>query len=160
MNFVDELEVMLSSLSKEQGVFGRAARADAGTVAEHVYRLVLDAQDAWAGCAVKGSQGPTGPDDIADALEAVSATQAVKVMTYLSANDLVFPDSGPRDRAHARRAAERVVRLLGHDATWWTNMELSAGVRAWTPVTRYTFDGVIAGVGPEAVVVLLQVGED
>jgi hypothetical protein len=160
VEIMNDLQVMLGSLAKGESVYGRAASADAGTVAENVYRLVLDVQDAWARYAVEGSQGPTGPVDIADALKVVTADQAVEIMTYLSAGNIVFPGQARRDRAHARRAAQRVVKLLGREATWWTNVELSDGVRAWTPVTRHTFDGVIAGAGLEAIVVLLQVGED
>jgi hypothetical protein len=36
--------------------------------------------------------------------------------------------------------------------TWAFRIELSESVRAWTPVTRQTFDGVIAGVGNGTVV--------
>jgi hypothetical protein len=42
-----DLRVMLGSLAREDGVFGRVAAADTGTVEEHVYRLVLDAHEAW-----------------------------------------------------------------------------------------------------------------
>ncbi|MFI6250237.1 hypothetical protein [Streptomyces sp. NPDC051016] len=81
-------------------------------------------------------------------------------MTYLSAGDLVFPGQLRRDREHAHRAAQRVVKLLGWDSTWWTNIELSDAGHKWNPVSRFTFDGVVAGTGNGFVVALLQVGED
>ncbi|MFJ9345024.1 hypothetical protein [Streptomyces sp. NPDC101237] len=125
-----------------------------------MYSLVLDAQEAWAPYAIEGSRGPARPADIADALTAVDREEAGTVMTYLSAGDLVFPGRLRRDREHAHRAAERVVKLLGRDSTWWTNIELSDAGRGWNPVSRFTFDGVVAGTGNGFVVALLQVGED
>ncbi|URN13064.1 hypothetical protein LUW77_20365 [Streptomyces radiopugnans] len=160
MEIMADLRVMLGSLAREDGVFGRVAAADTGTVEEHVYRLVLDAHEAWADYAVKDARGPTGPADIRGALEAIDAEQATDVMTYLSAGDLVFPGRMRRDREHAHRAARRVVKLLGYEATWSTNIELSDAGYGWNPVTRHSFDGVVAGVGNGVVVALLQVGED
>jgi hypothetical protein len=66
-----DLRVMLESLAKEDGVFGRVESGDAGSVEEHVYGLVLDAQKAWAPYAIDGSREPTRPSDIADALTAI-----------------------------------------------------------------------------------------
>lgn len=39
------------------------------------------------------------------------------------------------------------VTLLVWSAAWWTNIEPSDAGRQWNPVTRHTFDGVVAGVG-------------
>ncbi|MFJ3798221.1 hypothetical protein ACIPSJ_18285 [Streptomyces sp. NPDC090088] len=160
METMADLRVMLASLAKEDGVFGRVERGDAGSVEEHVYGLVLDAQEAWEPYAIEGSRGPTRPADIADALTAIDREEVGTVMTYLSAGDLVFPGQLHRDREHAHRAAQRVVKLLGWDSTWWTNIELSDAGHKWNPVSRFTFDGVVAGTGNGFVVTLLQVGED
>ncbi|MFC9683952.1 hypothetical protein [Streptomyces sp. NPDC056948] len=160
MEIMAGLRLILGSLAKADGVFGRVERADAGTVEEHVYGLVLEAQEAWASYAAAGAQGPTSPAEVGEALKRTTEEQAVAVMTYLSAEDLVFPGRMRRDPEHARRAAERVVRLLGCGAVWWTNIEPFDHGHEWNPVTRHTFDGVVAGVGNGAVVALLQVGED
>lgn len=160
MEITATLRLMLDSLAEADGVFSRVARTDAGTVEEHVYGLVLEAQEAWAPCAVAGTQGPTSPVGVGEALKSITADQAVAVMTYLSARDLVFSGRMLHDPEHARRAAERVVRLLACSAAWWTNIEPSDAGHQWNPVTRHTFDGVVAGVGNGAVVVVLQVGED
>ncbi|MER6442644.1 hypothetical protein ABT275_41000 [Streptomyces sp. NPDC001185] len=91
----------------------------------------------------------------------IDPKRATDLMTYLAADDLVFPGSPRRDRAHARRAAARVVELLGYGSAWHANIsDFPEQVRAWNSVTRHTFDGVVAGTGCGFTVVLLQVGED
>ncbi|MFF0966448.1 hypothetical protein ACWDQO_08400 [Streptomyces sp. NPDC003703] len=132
-----------------------------GSVPELVRQVAAEAEEAWKQYAVVGAVGPDTPVEIDDALLQIDAKRAVGFLTYLATYDLVFPGSGCRDRTHARRAAERVVRLLGYEAAWYTNIiDLSSGARAWNPVTRHTFDGVVAGTGESFTVVLLQVGED
>ncbi|MDT0467806.1 hypothetical protein [Streptomyces gibsoniae] len=125
-----------------------------------MYDLVLDAQEAWAHYAIEGSPGPACPADIADALTVIDREEAGTVMAYLSAGDLVFPGRLCRDREHVLRAAERVVKLLGWDSTWWTNIEASDAGHGRNPVSRFSFDGVVAGACNGIVVALLQVGED
>ncbi|RRQ72667.1 hypothetical protein CQW39_31665 [Streptomyces griseofuscus] len=123
--------------------------------------MAAEAEEAWKQYAVKGPVGPDTPAEIDDALLKIDAERAAELLTYLATYDLVFPGSARRGRTHARRAAERVVRLLGYEAAWYTNItDLSPGARAWNPVTRHTFDGVVAGTGGSFSVVLLQVGED
>ncbi|MEV7319800.1 hypothetical protein [Streptomyces sp. NPDC093970] len=160
METATRLRALLGSLAAEDGVFGLVGSEDAGPVEDHVYGLVLDAEKEWARYAAEGSEGPAGPADVADALTPVDGEGAVTAMTHLSAGDLVFPGLPRRDREHARRAARRVVELLGRDSAWWTNIELSDQGHGWSPVSRFTFDGVVAGAGNGFVVALLQVGED
>ncbi|WP_158101861.1 hypothetical protein [Streptomyces swartbergensis] len=69
MEITATLRPMLDSLAKEDGVFSRVERTDADTVEEHVYGLVLEAQEAWAPYAVAGAQGPTTPAGVGEALE-------------------------------------------------------------------------------------------
>ncbi|CAL9494125.1 hypothetical protein [Streptomyces sp. enrichment culture] len=160
METMEALHLMLGSLTREDGVFGRVTRADARPVEEHVYDLVLEAQEESWSLAVVGSQGPTSPSEVGKALRPVPGDQAVAVTAYLAAGDLVFPGRLRRDAAHARRAAERVASLLGWNAVWWTNIEPSDTGHRWNPVTRHTFDGVVAGVSADAVFVLLHLGDD
>ncbi|MFI5974948.1 hypothetical protein [Streptomyces sp. NPDC051452] len=161
MDVAAELCALTSSLSREDGVFGCVGDETGGSVAELVRQVAAEAEEAWKQYAAEGAVGPDTPEEIDDALLQIGAERAAELLSYLATYDLVFPDSGRRDRAHARRAAERVVRLLGYEAAWYTNItDLSSGVRAWNPVTRQTFDGVVAGTGGSFTVVLLQVGED
>ncbi|MEU5041511.1 hypothetical protein [Streptomyces griseorubiginosus] len=123
--------------------------------------MATEAEEAWKHYAAEGAVGPDTPVEIDDALVQIDAERAVELLTYLAVHDLVFPSSERRDGTYARSAAERVVRLLGYEVAWYTNItDLSPRARAWNPVTRHTFDGVVAGTGDQFMVVLLQVGED
>ncbi|MEU4655767.1 hypothetical protein AB0G32_17780 [Streptomyces sp. NPDC023723] len=132
-----------------------------GSVSEVVRHVAAEAEQAWEHYAVQGAVGPDTPAEIGDALSQIGSERAVDLLTYLAVHDLVSPGAMHRDETHARRAAERVALLLGYNATWHTNLtDLSDRVRAWDPVSRYTFDGVVAGTGGHFAVVLLRVGED
>lgn len=151
----------MASLAREEGVFGRVSPDAEGPVEEQIRDLVAEADRGWQRYVVPGAVGPDSPTEVAEALIQVEPKRAVELMTYLAADDLVFHGKPRRDRAHAHQAAARVVELLGYRSTWHTNIsDLSEQVRAWNSVTRYTFDGVVAGTGNGVVVVLLQVGED
>ncbi|WP_327694958.1 hypothetical protein [Streptomyces sp. NBC_00459] len=161
MDKASELRALTGSLSREEGVFGLLVEEPGGSVPELVCQVAAEAEQAWKHYAVKGAVGPDTPVEIEDALSKIDAEDAVEHLTHLAAYDLVFPDSRRRDHTHAHRAAERVVRLLGYEAVWYTNInDLSPRARAWNPVTRHTFDGVVAGTDGHFTVVLLQVGED
>ncbi|WP_158771481.1 hypothetical protein [Streptomyces sp. NRRL S-340] len=161
MDLATELRRLIKSLSREDGVFGRAFTVSDGSVPELVREVALEAERTWKQYAVPGATGPDTVSEIDRAISLAGREQAVKLMAYLAAEDLVFPGSPRRDRAHAHRTAERVAHLLGHRSVWHTNIDgLSPGVRGWSPVTRHTFDGVVAGTGEGFTVVLLQVGED
>ncbi|MEU0738135.1 hypothetical protein [Streptomyces sp. NPDC006134] len=132
-----------------------------GSVPEVVRQVAIKAEEVWKDYAVEGVVGPVTPTEVEGALTQIDGERAVELLTCLATDDLVFPGTRRRDRTHAHRAAERIVRLLGYQSVWYTNINgLSPRERAWTPVTRHTFDGVVAGTGGSFTVVLLQVGED
>lgn len=161
MNIAWELRGSLDSLAREEGVFGRVSPEAEGSVEEQIRGLVAEAERDWERYAVPGATGPNSLAEVDEALIEVDPKCAKDLMTYLAADGLVFPGRPRRDRAHARRAAVRVVELLGYGSAWHTNIsDLSEQVRAWSSVTRHTFDGVVAGTGNGFTVVLLQVGED
>ncbi|MGW0701223.1 hypothetical protein ACWD0A_18290 [Streptomyces sp. NPDC002867] len=161
MDIRTELQRLVGSLADGKSVYGLVTPGGVGAVAQEVHRLAEEAQQAWARYTVQGAEGPDSPVEIANVLSEASGHRAVELLTHLSVHDLVFPGRLRADRAHALRAAERLVKLMGHEARWWTNIDdFSSGVRAWSPVTRQTFDGVVAGAGNGLVVALLQVGED
>ncbi|MGW2635382.1 hypothetical protein [Streptomyces sp. NPDC001348] len=161
MDTASQLRNLIGSLSRGSGVFGRVVAGAGTSVPDLVREVAAKAERAWRDYAVAGAVGPDTPGEVEEALSQIDGQRAVELLTYLAAEDLVFPGTPRRDRAHAHRAAERVVRLLGQQSAWYTNVtELSAQARAWDPVTLHTFDGVVAGIGNGFVVVLLQVGED
>ncbi|MFJ4032989.1 hypothetical protein [Streptomyces griseoluteus] len=161
MDTASQLRNLIGSLSRGSGVFGRVVAGAGTSVPDLVREVAVKAERAWRGYAVAGAVGPDTPEEIEEALSQIDGERAVELLTYLAAEDLVFPGTPRRDRAHAHRAAERVVRLLGHQSAWYTNItDLSHRARAWDPVTRHTFDGVVAGTGDGFAVALLQVGED
>ncbi|MFD9465851.1 hypothetical protein [Streptomyces sp. NPDC060027] len=161
MDIASELRALIGSLSREEGLFGLVVDKAGGSVPEVVHQVATKAKQVWKDYAVEGAVGPDTPSEVEGALSPIDDERAVELLTYLATDDLVFPGTRRRDRPHAHRAAERVVRLLGYQSVWYTNIsDLSPGARAWDPVTRHTFDGVVAGTGGNFTVVLLQVGED
>ncbi|MFI5813792.1 hypothetical protein ACIA7S_22875 [Streptomyces sp. NPDC051643] len=161
MNIAWELRGLLASLAREEGVFGRVSPEAEGPVDEQIRSLVIEAERDWERCAAPEAIGPNSRAEVNEALIEIDPKCATDLMTYLAADDLVFPGSPRRDRAHARRAAARVVELLGYGSAWHTNIsDLSEQICTWSSVTRHTFDGVVAGTGSGFTVVPLQVGED
>jgi hypothetical protein len=156
-----ELCELITSLSREDGVFGRVFPASEGSVPELIRAVALEAERAWRQYAVPGATGPGTVPEIAQAISPTDREQAVRLMARLAAEDLAHFGLPRRDRAHARRTADRVAHLLGQRAVWHTNIgDPSSGMHPWNPVTRHTFDGVVAGTGEGFTVVLLQVSED
>ncbi|MEU8995570.1 hypothetical protein ACGFSD_06830 [Streptomyces caniferus] len=155
------LEALLSSLAGEESVYSRWCWSAGADLAHHVHDLAKAAEADWAHEAVRGATGPTTLREIESALRPVTRDTAAGLMVSLSTDSLVFPGHPWRDRAHARRAATKVMSILGPGSEWFSNIDGPwENGRAWNPVTRHTFDGVVAGRGGGFVVSLLQVGED
>lgn len=161
MQDADLLASLLGSLAKGPRVYSLCRQDSDADLASHVLEVAKAAEKQWAHDAMQGTMGPSSVDQVAAALSPVTSEVALELMVNLSASDLVYPNHDHRDRAHAARAAQRVVALLGPQAQWVSNTEGPwQNGRAWDPVTMFTFDGVIAGRGARFVIVLLQVGED
>lgn len=107
----------MGSLSRESGVFGRVVAGAGTSVPELVREVAAEAEWAWRDYAVAGAIDPDSPDEVKEALSRIGGDRAVDLLTYLAVEDLVFPATPRRDRAHAHQAAERVVRLLGTGLT-------------------------------------------
>jgi hypothetical protein len=159
---IEQLGVLVTSLSSAPHVFGRAGQIpEGGAIATEIYSVVLTAQDAWQHEADPRTEGPRSGSDIAEVLRTMTEAVGVELLVDLSVDNLVSPGHLHGDREDARHAAQRVASLLGNDTTWRANTQLVPNGRAWSPVTRNTFDGVVAAVGTDGTfVVLLQVGED
>ncbi|MGY0062193.1 hypothetical protein ACWY4P_37610 [Streptomyces sp. LZ34] len=146
--------------AREDGAFGLVGSEADGSVAEQVRKLAGEAERAWEQYLVPGAIGPSSPTEVAERLAEIDGERAAELMTYLAVENVVFPGQPRPDGAHTRGKVERVRQLLGDGASWYTNVkDISPGSREWMPVTRYTYDGVVAGTGNGLVVVLLQVGE-
>ncbi|GHE96143.1 hypothetical protein GCM10017786_30860 [Amycolatopsis deserti] len=160
MDSAPEVESLIGSLTSEL-VFARTGRLGAGGVAAEVYELALRAQRALEREADLSIPGPQSPADVAPALFAVDPATGLDLMLELAAEDLAFQTELCADREAARAAVEHMAVLLGGDALWWTNTTRGGSGRSWTPVTRHTFDGVVAVVATGGMfAALLQVAED
>jgi hypothetical protein len=161
MDDADLLEALLPSLASEASVYSRWCWSSGADLAHHVHELAKTAEAGWAHEAVVGATGPTTLKEIEAALRPVTRDNAAELMVNLSTDSLVFPGHPQRDLAHARRAVTKAISILGPGSEWFSNIDgLWESGRAWNPVTRHTFDGVVAGRGAGFFIALLQVGED
>ncbi|MFF0111933.1 hypothetical protein [Streptomyces prasinus] len=161
MDDADLLEALLSSLAGEASVYSRWCWSSGTDVAHHVRELAKIAEADWVHEAVLGATGPTTLKEIEAALRPVMRDTAAELMVNLSTDSLVFPGHPQRDLTHARRAATKAISILGPGSEWFSNIDgLWESGRAWSPVTKHTFDGVVTGRGAGFVIALLQVGED
>ncbi|MET7735740.1 hypothetical protein ABZT02_30890 [Streptomyces sp. NPDC005402] len=161
MDASDLLEALISSLAREESVYARWCWSSGADLAHHVHDLAKAAEADWAHEAVRGATGPTTLMEIESALRPVTRDTATDLMVNLSIGSLVFPGHPARDHTRARRTAAKAISILGPGSQWFSNIDGSwENGRAWKPVTRHTFDGVVAGRGNGLVVALLQVGED
>ncbi|MFJ5883046.1 hypothetical protein [Kitasatospora cineracea] len=93
----------------------------------------------------------------------VPAARAADWMTHTLGRNLVF--RSPGSLSQARVLAEPLAELLGPDAVWRANGYAAhpppAGRNAsWNPVTVWTFDAALVGIGNGRTVVAVATGED
>ncbi|MFE0348132.1 hypothetical protein [Streptomyces griseoluteus] len=160
MDAVTQVREMVKALARSDGTFGRVVEGQGVSVPRLVREVAAKAERAWKEFAVAGAVGPDTPQEVEQALAQIDTDRALELLTSLAVEDLVFPGHLHRDRTRVHQAADRVVRLLGRQADWYTNISGVSPGLSWSPVTRHTFDGVVAGAGNGITVVLLQVGED
>ncbi|MEU2503322.1 hypothetical protein ABZ621_01280 [Streptomyces sp. NPDC007863] len=121
-------------------------------------RAVLAAMasdEAWARF-LPGYVPPPVPE-ICAALEPLETYEAAPFLARLATVDLYWPTHRHLPADVAGRAADRVVALLGPDASWWTNHDEAGG--AVTGVSPF-FDSLLAGTDGEHFAVALQVADD
>jgi hypothetical protein len=155
------LEALISSLAHDEWVYARWCWSSGADLAHHVRDVARTAEADWAHEAVKGATGPTELREIESALRPVTRDTATELLVDLSNDSLVFSGHPRRDRTRVRHTAAKTISILGPGSEWFSNIDGSwPDAWSWNPVTRHTFDAVIAGRGRGLVVVLLQVGED
>lgn len=157
MDAVTQVQEIMESLARNYGAFGRVVVGQV-SIPRLVLEVAAEAERAWEEYAVAGEVGTGTPQEVEQALSPIDTERAVELLTRLAVEDLVSPGHPSRERTPVHQAAGRVIRLLGNQADWYTN--IAPGGRGWIPVTRHTFDGVVAGAGNGITMVLLQVGED
>ncbi|GHA92307.1 hypothetical protein ACIQRS_21815 [Streptomyces termitum] len=156
------LRVCAAELSTPARVFAMAGRfgepdPDLPELAARIRELLAGAaaDEAWRRF-LPGYVPPPVPAVLA-ALEPVGPAGAAALLAELAGADLLWPDHRHLPAATARRAADRVVSLLGPDGSWWTNRDAACGaVNGLTPV----LDTLLAGTDGTRFFLLLQLADD
>ncbi|MFF0291617.1 hypothetical protein [Streptomyces sp. NPDC005262] len=100
---------------------------------------------------------PPSVPEICASLEPVETGEATSFLAQVAAVDLVWESHRHLPLESAERAAERVVSLLGSEASWWTNHDVECGaVNRLTPL----FDSLLAGTDGAHFALVLQVADD
>ncbi|MCX4782122.1 hypothetical protein [Streptomyces sp. NBC_01264] len=157
-----ELEAGMAELSTPMRVYVAAGRftepdPDLPELAARIRALLagVAVDEAWRRF-LPGYVPPSLPE-ICAALEPVETDGAAAFLAGVAAVDLVWPDHLHRPVEAAERAADRVVSLLGPDASWWTNHDTACGaVNGLTPL----FDSLLAGMDGEHFALALQIADD
>ncbi|MFJ7065971.1 hypothetical protein [Streptomyces sp. NPDC101115] len=162
MGVLAELEAGMAELSTPMRVYVAAGRftepePDLPELAGRIRMLLstIAADEAWRRF-LPGYAPPRTPE-ICAALEPVETHAAASFLAHVAAVDLVWPSHRHLDVGTAERAADRVVSLLGTDASWWTNHDAACGaVNGLTPL----FDSLLAGTDGEHFALALQIADD
>lgn len=162
MGVLTELEAGMAELSTPVRVYvatGRFAEPDPDLpeLAARIRTLLAEVavDEAWRRF-LPGYTPPSAPE-ICAALEPVETHDAAAFLARVAAVDLVWPNHQHLPVEAAERAADRVVSLLGPEASWWTNHDAGCGaVNGLTPL----FDSLLAGTDGEHFVLALQIADD
>ena len=157
-----ELEAGMAELSTPMRVYvttGRFSEPD-----PDLPELAARIRTLLAGVAVDGAWQrfllgyiPPSVPEISAALEPVETHGAAAFLVRVAAVDLVWPSHRHLPVEAAERAADRVVSLLGPEASRWTTHDAGCGaVNGLTPL----FDSLLAGTDGEHYALALQVADD
>ena len=147
----------VAELNLPPEVFAVSGEHTSTTLAEHVHALAAVGEQVWAEHIDPRSRA-VSLAEVEEGLRPVPREVAERKLARLTAGSLVYSYDLLGDE-RARQVAREVVSLLADDAEWWANQE-PGEEDSWWPVTRCTFDGVVAGRDRERFVVVLQLGED
>ncbi|MEU9123679.1 hypothetical protein AB0C96_28075 [Streptomyces sp. NPDC048506] len=162
MGVLAELQAGMAELSTPMRVYVAAGRftepeADLPELAARIHTLLvaIAADEAWRRF-LAGYAPPSVPE-ICAALEPVETHRTASFLAQVAAVDLLWPSHRHLPIESAERAAERVVSLLGSEASWWTNHDAECGaVNGLTPL----FDSLLAGTDGEHFALALQIADD
>ncbi|MER6556333.1 hypothetical protein ABT300_00975 [Streptomyces sp. NPDC001027] len=158
----DELGPLLDRLSSEHRVYVRAGRLRGVGEAWSVERAVAEEahslgvrlyEEYWHRYV---TDGPIPAEQIELSLYPKDPAEAVALMSRFASRDLLFSDFTLMDPTEARSIADRVVRLLGPEARWWSNTDgpVSEGL------VGCTLDGLVVGTDGVRFAALIQVADD
>ncbi|MFI2077236.1 MULTISPECIES: hypothetical protein [Streptomyces] len=162
MRVLSELEAGMAELSTPMRVYVAAGRftepdPDLPELAARIRTLlaVVAADEAWRRF-LPGYAPPSVPE-ICAALEPVETHGVAAFLALVAGVDLVWPGHRHLPVETAEPAADRVVSLLGPEASWWTNHDAGCGaVNGLTPL----FDSLLAGTNGEHFALALQIADD
>ncbi|GLX23325.1 hypothetical protein [Streptomyces lavendulae] len=157
-----ELEARMAELRTPARVYVATGRftepePDLPELADRIRALLAGAaaDEAWRRF-FPGYAPPPVPR-LCAALEPLEPHEAAGFLARLASVDLLWPSHRHLPADTARRAADRVVSLLGPEGSWWTNHDAACGaVNGLTPV----FDSLLAGTDGEHYALALQLADD
>ncbi|MFG2142126.1 hypothetical protein [Streptomyces sp. NPDC048650] len=162
LGILADLEAGVAELSTPMRVYVAAGRytepePDLPELAARTRALlaVVAADEAWR--RFLPGYAPPSVREICAALEPLEIHEAAAFLARVAAVDLVWPGHRHLPAEAAERAADRVVSLLGPEASWWTNHDVGCGaVNGLTPL----FDSLLAGTDGEYFALALQIADD
>ncbi|MFJ7214209.1 hypothetical protein [Amycolatopsis sp. NPDC098790] len=157
MGITEQLAVLLAGLSNQNEVFAVSGERTATALAEHVHALGATGEKRWE-TEIDPRNEAISVADVTSALQPIPRELAERRMAELASGSMVYTYE-IMDGDRARELAGQLVALLGEDAEWWSNQD-PGGETSWSPVTRCTFDGVVAATTSTHFAALLQLGED
>ncbi|WP_234338158.1 hypothetical protein [Streptomyces sp. NRRL F-5727] len=160
--FLAELRAGMADLATPSRVFVAAGRftepdPDLPELAARIRAVLAEvaADEEWRRF-IPGYVPPPVPE-ICAALEPLEPAEAAPFLARLATVDLYWPTHLHMPVEAAERTADRVVRLLGPECSWWTNHDDAGGaVNGLTTI----FDSVLAGTDGTHYAVALQVADD
>jgi len=103
-----------------------------------------------------GIDAPQDAADLMTRLWEIDRPAAVDTLAGLASVSMAYRMRGRYPESEARQVFGTLASLLGHRARWWA----STGPMGSNPVTRHTFDAVVAGAGAGVIATVLAFDED
>ena len=155
---LDRLRGLCAGLAGEVGdgeLLAWAGVGDADAVAAEVFQVVTDAGLLTDADPRHPVSMPANGDALMSRMWEVDHLAAIELLTSLCESTRSNRPRRRRLRRGYRDDPEdifaEIAGLLGPDARWWTNTDLSR----WNPITQHTFDAIVVGAGTGAIVTVI-----
>jgi hypothetical protein len=103
-----------------------------------------------------GIDAPRDPADLMTRLWEIDEPAAIGTLTSLASVSMAYQMPGRYAGGQARQVFGTLADILGRPARWWA----SSGPAGSNPVTRHTFDALVAGASGGVIVTILAYDED